>query len=285
MLYIHSMWSEPQKNYSEEKKMKSFIHSLYSVILVKKLGYKIHLYCDKEAYNLYSLIPYDKIIIVDFSSDDINPFFWNWSKIKSQKLVNEPYVHIDNDVFLYKDVVGDSISSKKCSMIVQSVENEITMPDNFHRDYMGLNFNEVYGDFGVEWYKYNMWAYNCGVVGFSDVELKNKYLDLVYKLYLRASNENKIGEKYRSTLFVGEQMLLYYVARQNNAKVFEIIPYDKMIKYLDYGWIVVGNEIGYCHMWGQVKFNDVVVNKIVERIKKEHPEYNYVLKTVGGVYV
>ena len=259
---------------------KNFYSYLFSVLLIKKLGYKIELYCDKEAYEIYSLIPYDKIHIIDFDSDGISSKFWIWGKIKTQMLLKTPYIHIDGDVFLFRDIIGNRLSNGQYKVVVQSTEDKKILGDHFNEIYTNAlkPFEEL--DLNVFWRKYDLTAYNCGVVGFNDLELKNKYVNLVKELLLKISsngNFNHNRKKYYGMFLIAEQSLLYYLLKENNVNPLEILPYQEIIKRKN-DWYSIANEIGYCHMWAYSKYKKSVIDKIKYKINKFFPQYVGIIK-------
>lgn len=286
MLYVHSMWSKPaMKNKTDNSYiLKNFYIYLLSVLLIKKHGHKIELYCDKNTYEIFSLIPYDNIHVIDFDSDGISSVFWIWAKIKAQLLINEPYVHIDGDVFLFRDIIGNKLESGEYSVVVQSTENDKTIGDWFNNVYVDTvnPYLKLSNKHDIEWNKYNLFAYNCGVVGFSDMKLKNIYLNKVKELLVDISNDDEFkydGNKYGGIFMITEQALLYYIINENNIKPLEILPLNKMIEY-NYDWYDrLPKEIGYCHMLGISKYKENIKEKIRYKILKYFPQYANVVYT------
>lgn len=273
------MWSTPsiKKNFDNEYDVKyltkNFYSYLLSALLIKKLGYQIDLYCDKNTYNMYSLIPYDNIHVVDFDNDGISSKFWIWGKIKTHTLMTEPYVHIDGDVFLFRDIIKDKL--KNYPVVVQSLEDDKTIGDNFNKIYVKSKNPFENNDYGIDWDKYNLSAYNCGVIGFSDMKLKNKYANSVKKILKEVTSNNKFNEnrkKYEGMFLIAEQSLLYYTLKENKVKPFEIIPIEE-IKKRNYDWYSIPPEIGYCHMWGYTKYKDEVIQKIKNKINNYFPNH------------
>jgi len=276
MKYIHSVWS--QKPLNNNYNINNFYSYLLSALLIKKHGHKIELFCDESLSEMFSLIPYDKINIVDFNADRINQYFWIWGKIKTQELINEPYVHVDGDVFLFNDI----IKNIQNDVIVQSQEDNKTMGYSFENTYRKSLSPLKNFSFGVNWDKYNTFAYNCGVVGFNNIELKNEYIKKAKQIVKTLSCDIKINEYingYRNMLVVIEQALLYYYVKEYNVNPFEIIPYDEIIKH-NYDWFnTIPIKIGYCHMWGCSKFKNEILEKIKLNVKKHFPNnYKSIIK-------
>jgi len=286
MRYVHSLWSTParKKNfdnkYDEKYLSKNFYTYLLSALSIKKLGYQIDLYCDEYAYDMYSLIPYDNIHIVNYDRDGIDSKFWVWGKIKTYSLQEEPFIHIDGDVFFFKDIIGDKMSSGKYPLVVQNVENEKIMGECFVRDYLGSKHPFVNNNLcGIEWEKYGFTAYNCGVVGFNDLVFRNDYVNKVHEILTTLSKSGDFEEnrrKYDSMFLLSEQSLLYYMTQERNIMPLEIIPEAEIIKR-NYNWYPIASEIGYVHMWSYSKYKPEVIEKIKYRIERDFPEHAHLL--------
>jgi len=276
------MWSSPSKkdNFDNEYDIKYLNKNFYSyflsALLIKKLGYKIELYCDENTADVYSLIPYDKIHVIDFDNDGISSKFWMWGKIKTHILQNEPYIHIDGDVFMFRDIIGHNIDNENYKVVVQQQEDENVMGDDFPKVYEKSKnpFTDLQS-IKINWNKYNLNAYNCGVIGFNDMNIKNEYVNSVKKILYEISNRKNFDEnrkKYAGMFLIAEQSLLYYILNENNIQPFEIIPYNEIIKR-NYDWFSIASEIGYCHMWAYTKYRDNVINAIKNKIIKYFPQY------------
>ena len=286
MKYIHSIWSTPSLGnnfdnaYDVKYLNKNFYSYLFSTLLIKKLGYSIELYCDKKAEDIFSLIPYDKIHIVDFDSDGISSKFWIWGKIKTHILMSEPYIHIDGDVFLFRDIIGDKLNTEY-KVVVQSVENNLTIGnDNFSNIYSRSKNPFINLGHNIKWNKYDLNAYNCGVIGFSDLTLKDIYASKVKEILIDISNKSDFmtdRNKYEGMFLIAEQSLLYYILEENNIKPLEIIPLEE-IKKRNYNWFPIAEEIGYAHLWGYTKYKDSVIEKIKYKIYKYFPNYSNIIK-------
>jgi hypothetical protein len=279
MKYIHSMWSAPamKNDFDIDFLLRNFYLYLLSVLLIKKHGYCIDLYCDKQTYDIYSMIPYDNIHVIDFSSDGVSKIFWIWAKIKAQMLVDEPYVHIDGDVLMFRDIIGDKLESGQYSAVVQSTENQKTIGDWYDRVYVNttnpyLKWNNKYN---IDWNKYDA-AYNCGVIGFNDMKLKHQYLNTVKNLLVDLSNDPTFqydGNKYGGIFMLTEQTYLYNLLNENKVKPLEVIPLEEIEK-CNYDWYFkVPKNLGYCHMLGTSKYKPFVTQKIKTKIRNYFPQY------------
>lgn len=283
MRYIHSIWSTPSidnkakqlHNYKDFNK--NFYSYFFSALLIKKMGYEIDLYCDEKSVELYSLIPYNNIHIVDFDNEGISHKFWMWGKIKTQSLINEPYVHIDGDVFFFKDIIGNKIFNGEYDSVVQNVENSYTMSlDGFKIYYPNSStpFKKYFDKYGIKWSEFNIQGYNAGVVGFHNIELKNKYIDRVTKIIgdlSKETNINEIADKYIGINVIAEQALLYHTLNINKTKILEILPYE-IIKNTKLKWYeTIAPDLGFCHMLGVSKYRNDIILAMKNKINKMFP--------------
>ncbi|MFW6243059.1 MAG: DUF6734 family protein [bacterium] len=292
MKYIHSMWSTPGKkdNFDNEfdKKylIKNFYSYLFSALLVKKHGHTIELYCDENAYDLYSLIPYDNIHVIDLDNDGVDSKFWIYGKIKTHLLLNEPYIHIDGDVFLFNDVLKNF--NDKYDLVVQSIENDKVLNKYFNVYYESSTPFVNMKNLNIDWFKYDLTAFNCGVIGFNDIDFKNKYAKQTKDLLVKLSSgvdfvDNR--NKYAGMFLLAEQSLLYYLTKEYNKKYLEVLPYDEMKKRNFVNWTNIADEIGYCHMLGYSKYKEKVINAIITNINRDFPEYSNTLKKFKKKYL
>lgn len=296
MKYVHSLWSAPstEKNFDNKYDVKyltkNFYSYLLSALLVKKMGHEIELFCDENAYNMYSEIPYDKIHIIDFANDGVSSKFWIWSKIKTHLLMNEPYVHIDGDVFLFNDIIGDNLTNGNYCVAVQSVENGKTISGYFQNLYVNSANPFLKLNNGINWDKYEYSAYNCGVAGFSDMELKNEYANKVKEILVDISNDNDFKTnrlKYEGMFLIAEQTLLYYLLREKNIQPFEIIPYSEIEKNnfdFNYWYTILPRQIGYCHLLGYSKYKKEIINRIKSMIAFKFSEYKSIIENFERKY-
>lgn len=284
MKYIHSIWSKPATNDNFDNKFdvkylsKNFYSYLLSALLIKKMGHSIELYCDKNSEEMYSMIPYDKINVVDYESDGVDSKFWIWGKIKTHILMNEPYIHIDGDVFLFRDILNEKYDNKHAA-VVQSLENDKTVGGGFDNVYLKSTIPFPDGKYDINWKKYNYEAYNCGVVGFNDMKLKNIYANKVKEILVDLSTNNDFDDnrkKYDGMFLIAEQSLLLYLLKEYNANIYEVIPYDE-IKERNYDWYSLATEKGYCHMWGYSKYREDVIDKIKYKVFRYFSEYSDVV--------
>ena len=87
--------------------------AMLSCKFLKKYGYTTVLYTSKDLLPKFKNHPYDAIITLDPSEYEYvtKNHFWSGTKLVCCEKHNNPYVHIDTDVFFIEDVLSDHINN------------------------------------------------------------------------------------------------------------------------------------------------------------------------------
>ncbi len=222
MKLVYSFWGKPlEERWSKAKndeKFEDFKQSTLnclnlSVLYAKRLGFRCEMVTDVQSYNLIKHLPFDKIS-TELTLLNYNGKTWVEGKIMAMALQHEPFIHIDWDVFLERGEVGDILKNFKEDLIVQSVDEG----ESFAISYKGYrnvcrlldSSSHTIPDFTRGIKK----AYNCGIVGFNNLALRDKYVNEFTKLKDVIDN-NEIPD----ISVIVEQYLLYIVANRERASI------------------------------------------------------------------
>jgi hypothetical protein len=124
-------------------------------------GYKTCLYTDENGYKkLTPYINYDEVILFDKEiTSQFTPSIWSMGKILAMSMVQEPFMHIDFDLFLLKSLPSDFISKDFFSLYpepwlfrIPSYEESILEVYKLYPNPKELDFTDFY-------------SYNFAVVG------------------------------------------------------------------------------------------------------------------------
>ena len=263
MKVIHSFWSKPflqnRWGVTDQFRKNIFTYAL-SATYAKRMFGNISLVCDEPAAELLSVIGYDTVDTSLNELDEVNPKFWAYGKIKALSLFNEPVLHIDGDVLLRFQTLK-TIFESNWDVIVQMKE-------------VGEHFTGTYSEMlpavskVVEFIDYGLYnfVYNCGVIGFKDVDFKNQYchtfFDTIEKCNDGIDELNKIDGKYEINCAL-EQSLLTLMSENNNKYVKELLPLAEMS---DIGLEGLANKIGYAHLWGKSKYDEYWIGRVKKRL-------------------
>ena len=245
--FVHSFWTKPCEN--DDEKLRNYIlYFATSLAWLKKNNFPIVLHTDSKGKELFKNLPYDEIYTtLDNIPEDINPKFYAYGKFLAMQQEELGNVHIDGDVFIKSKELAENILNFKSDLIVQSLEDKYYI-NKWYRKYDFNGCKDI-----VEQYVplSTTSAYNCGVIGINNQELKDKYfkayLDLVSKLKdYQFTNPRSIPD------LVCEQLLLYHL-------------YQNAQTLLEYGTIQEMNRKNYLHIVSPAKMSKDYI-EAVERM-------------------
>jgi hypothetical protein len=106
---VYSSWLE--NNYNTILQQKEY--AICSNHLAQKAGYETILYTDKKSKNILNDIPFNKII--NFDENTLNQLpktVWAAAKILAFSLQETPFMHLDFDFFILKNIFYNKIKDK-----------------------------------------------------------------------------------------------------------------------------------------------------------------------------
>ena len=107
MIVVQSYFNN---KFSQTKRFEKHIYAQakLSVQLLKKHGYNVVLFTDDPL--LEQITYYDEIKHINIQEHNMPQNFWSSGKLIACSLLNEPYIHIDIDLFLIENVIADYIN-------------------------------------------------------------------------------------------------------------------------------------------------------------------------------
>ena len=209
---------------------------------------------------------------------DHDPDWWAVGKIFTHTLQHEPYVHIDNDVFLWKRLPD---RMEKSPVLAQNPE----LYDYGYSRYQVANFefavNSVGGWLPEELKTYLplggiLRAECCGVVGGNALSFMKHYAQLATKLIEEPRNQPAwplLNDKQSGNL-IFEQYLLAACAHYHQGKPES--PFRNVrIEHLFEDENDAANTAcvcGYTHMISDAKRNPFVIKRLEARARKDFPD-------------
>jgi hypothetical protein len=219
-------------------------------------------------------IPYSEVIC---NLDNFNYYnnvgLWALPKIKTYSLQEQPFLHVDGDVFIWKSFDCNLLNS---DLITQNEE----AATNYYENILTNLEKELlfFPDEILFERKSNkpIHAFNAGIFGGIDVEFIQQYS---YKAIEFVEKNQQVLNKINTSNFniFFEQYLFYCLCKKENKKVTVLI--DEVIgdnQYKDFGNF---NEVPYnktyLHLLGNYKRNSIVCNSMAFQLRKEYPSYYY----------
>ena len=254
------------------KKKKDYLYlSFYSFILsyitLKKIYGSVTIFCNQEGYDsLIKYIPYDEII---FMENDNYPEMWSKYKIDCLRTINDDFIHVDSDIFINDDLFKPFLN-ENYDVIVQNI---LPRKLNFIKNF-GFEQKDFLKNTKIFTKPYDGRCVSCGVIGLKK-EIQEYYFKGIDVLY-DAMKKIGINNIDKPAMLIEEQML-YFIAIENNFKIYEIIKENQIKSNNDI--ITVGDSIGYLHVWAGLKFKANIIRAIRKKLFYDYPEYlDYVIK-------
>ena len=265
MNIIMSLWTKPctggkAHGYSTVENMINSI--ILSANVVRQHYENIIFYTDNLGYQWIEphldKLPFKKIEVV---MDDINwleDMYWSLGKMYIYSLQKEPFIHIDNDVFIWEKFTPELLSGDFLFQEIENFHNSIWDFYNKGLKIYGLAIPKEIEVLGA--------AFNCGVFGCltpSALDIIQEYYNIGYKFVKKTKvipdiEKEAISERALASVII-EQVFIYSLVISKN-KTFNTIRYDD-----HYGY-----KIKYTHQIGSTKRNEIVEQKIRERIHFNH---------------
>lgn len=263
---VYSLWTKPMDDgyvgfNSEEALMECFALSLH---FSKKWFKEVHLVTDKKGKDLidrYGLEFTDVSTELEDALSDIDKKNWALGKIYACKIQDKPFIHIDNDVILFKPLPHTFLSR-----------------DAAFQNYERHSWHQFYGpmiDFDRDnyknhpvWYKFPTneegQSFNCGVIAFNKIELVQEWWEeaLKYAKYI-----DEIGGYCNGTINISslifEQHFIASMCNYYNVSVGMLTDYHEAWKYnSDFVDDELAERLGYTHLISQTKREKHVEEKV-----------------------
>ena len=267
---LKERWKEYRQGLDLEDMLRSSLNCLYlSVLYAKKWGFEVEIVTDLESAHLFKELPVDKI------SDDLTVIdigrVWTKGKILAISKQTKPFVHIDWDVLLRKKEVANIIKNCTSDVLIQSIDHIEFDQDirGYNINYYDLNYLKLQIDFEPYVSEEIVRTYdevcNSAIVGFNNMELKDKYVSNYYKC-LQVLKDIHWMDVSRMI----DQYSLYCTVRVSGASVTQILPFGDCIQE-------TANQIGYTHFSFLSKYTPAVQQKIAKRIQEEFANYAHLI--------
>jgi hypothetical protein len=291
---VHSLWSKPafhgQQNYYNSRKTAGWLNLRYfllssclSCLTAKRHHKKIELHTDKKGYQfLIDLLqlPYDDVYLSLNELKSCDHKLWVQAKFKAFELQKEPFIHIDNDVYLWKEL----FPSPDTTLVTQSNIN-IWPYYRSTLQYIMDNFEFIPECMRNVKISGHTREANTGVIGGDNIDFYQEYCELA-KEFLEKNTASlpKIDVGYFNTVL--EQFLFTCLAKQRKLKVSYL--FSNSNKYacndlLKFNLVPIVDK--YIHLVGAAKRNKYACEQLELRLCHEFPkEYKKVMAAMKRTY-
>jgi len=247
----------------------------YSCLTIQKYYPQIELYTDDFGINLFRdllCLPYSNYHNTH-SNMQIDENLWAFAKIKTYSMQTEPFLHIDNDIFVWDSIFDQVLTSP---LVCQNKE---TITENIGYDYLRAvdlihNKFSYYPDLFSE--KSYAYAANMGVFGGNDIGFIREYCTQVFE-----SEQLMRPDLLNNKTFIGqfnivfEQLFLTELSRKRGVEIaylFENATLSDILNKFSIESATFENK--FVHCLGPLKKTDYICEQIEYRMRYEFP-YHY----------
>ncbi len=282
---VWSFWSKPYLEasgngwYSDKQYYLSWILSLQQA---QKFFLKTLLVTDDYGAELLVeglKLEFDEVSTSLNELQDYDPKWWALGKIYTYALQKEPFIHIDNDVFMWKPLPVNSSTV----LFAQNPEYFDVGASFYMPEQIESLMNNHGGWLPEEWIWYRssglpQRAESCGVFGGNETEFINYYAKLAIEIITHSANSKVwevLGDNIERNILVEQYLLsacIEYSKSDQNTR-YPSIDIDYLFNSLDDAFDPgTAADAGYTHLIADTKKNKDLAKDLERRVKKDYPE-------------
>ena len=286
MKVIQSFWSKPLFKANEDIKGNRYhggwinfryclMSMAYSCLTISRFYPHLELYTDSFGVKLFKDIlklPYQKFHTLLDDMINIDEALWAYGKIMTYSAQKEPFLHIDNDVFIWQEFPN---IIEHAGLVCQSLEmiEDYSLTDyKIALDYIRCNYGMMPKILENSKCKS---AANMGLFGGNNLDFIMHYCKEA-KSAFNDMYDGIIQSGCKKGIFniIYEQLLLTELANKHNQQITYLIPYNDLDEIVKYSTIETAPyESKYMHCLGGLKTYNYICEQIEYRLKYEYPVY------------
>lgn len=282
MIFVQSFWSKPAiskgQNTVNGREIGGWPSERYLVMSIafsclrcKSLGFPVSFITDEPGYKLLIGeigLPYNNVETCLDSLAKMDERLWVLGKFKSFELQNKPFIHIDNDVYLWdfpkRLLDADLVCQSKISIPILYEQTLNTVISNFDFIPKCIQEHRSNGPIHVS---------NAGIIGGKNLDFYKEYCDIAKQFVER-------NTKFFDTVDLGlfntilDELLFSCLARSKNLNIehyFSDMQDDPFAEMVRFQVAPVGTK--YVHLVGHAKRNILACHQLESRMKYEFPGF------------
>lgn len=227
-------------------------------------------------------LPYSNVVVVLNQLDHYSPYLWTIGKIYTYSIQKEPFIHVDNDVFIWAKfeseletafIIAQNIEDNNLYYqgVLDTMVKDFVMPEAI-RNHISSNLD-------------NILVSNTGIVGGNRVDFFKRYAELAFEII--NSNLTSLYKVNIGAFSIAvEQYLFYFLAQDENMSITYLI--NESINYESDARLLKFHEVPYktkyIHPVSSFKKNTYICENVEARLKIEYPEYYYRIYNLINTY-
>ncbi|XLS28852.1 DUF6734 family protein [Flavobacteriaceae bacterium M23B6Z8] len=276
MKIIQSFWGGQNKSVTNNQGWIDARYNWLSWILSANQLIKHHeqveLYTDTFGYEILITklqLPYSKVHVVLDELDRYPSDLWALSKIKTYSLQEEPFLHVDGDVFVWQSLGKLFSASNLCA------QNLELATSYYHQMWQGIKPSLKYISSYLKDFTHTVPQYACnmGIIGGTNIDFFKEFCKESFEFVDKNLIENSIPESLNFNIFF-EQVLFYNMLEKKKLSIDYLIPeLSKDNEYIGFGdFASVPHLKQYLHLLGFYKRNKHVCQQLENYVIRYYPE-------------
>jgi hypothetical protein len=292
MKIIQSYWSFPDQTNSNQRQLvgshlNKMIFMTLSCLKLKEVFSEVELYTDQAGKELFIdqlNLPYTRVHVV---LDDLTREYgrkksiWALGKIYAYQQQTGPFLHVDNDVFIWKKFSEDLL---KQPIIAQSYE----MNNGHHKAnlYSSVKTLDYIPEVILENIrsKHDGGQYNAGIIGGCDIEFFQNFTKEAFSFVDK--NLDKLNSLPKDACFpcLFEQYLFSVMAQEKKKTIATLLPLPKIPSDNFKNLVEISDRYrtNFVHLVGDHKKEYYNTSLISEILWLEYPEYHFKIFEIYG---
>jgi hypothetical protein len=236
----------------------------------------VTLYCDTNYARVLIdglKLPYTNVICDLDKLNNFHPHLWAIPKISTYSKQENPFLHVDGDVFIWKAFEDRLLEGNLIAQNLESATNyygTIMQSLEEHLPYFPVEITDERRD------RNPILAYNAGILGGSNTSFFREYCSKAFQFVKKnIAYLNKINVTNFNIFF--EQYLFYCMVKKQKQSIQ--LLFNETIgdnQYKGFGdFLQVPYKKNYLHLLGNYKKNRVTCKLMADRLRNDYPDYYY----------
>ena len=277
----HSFWTKPAKltRWEENEQIRKNIwYFATSAAFAQRNNIPIELHTDNLGADLLGFLPYQKIHRT-LENFNVDVRFWAAGKFEAYKHLKAGVIHIDGDVFIKREVTKQAINFDGYDAIFQNYEN-IFSGNDYGCSVYKKNLDLVRQAHALpEWFSDRLKPYNCGLIGFNNMEIKEEYISTYFSVLEQISGTRSLQQYTVGAhdvcfdLVIEQWLIASLLHNKHNAKVKTLFDGD-----IHFGGEIARN-LGYTHVIGKWKYSAEAMGKVKNCLRQlDNNLHNHIVR-------
>lgn len=285
MKIIHTYWSKPSigtnDNLLENRFDGGWFSAKYhfmswalSCLKARQFYDNVELYTDMKGKEILIdklCLPYTKVHTCLNDLDYVPKQMWALSKIYTYGLQNEPFIHIDGDVYIWEKFNAELENTALVAQNMEKYNSYYRMPLK-HIMQRKFNIPSILENIDLSSDSDTICAANAGILGGNDISFFKEYSTLAFEFL--NNNLRKFNHKDAGRLnVVIEQLFFYRMAKEQNKEIKYLLDdvkedFSNLMRFVD-----LPHRSKYIHLVGFAKQILYACNMVERHLQYEFPDY------------